>query len=516
MPGSSSRDETYHSRPNRQLEDDTRRAWTTAQARRPHCRQSEARSDTCGFSTTFRSVALTNLWTDTAVGQLRRNKIYVVQTNAKVVERCLLMTTDPGDLVFDPTCGSGTTAYVAEQWGRRWITCDTSRVAVTLAKQRLMTASFDYYELAHPGGGRRQRVRVQDRAARHAQEHRQQRADRGRRRSTTSPKRRIGQHEVRVTGPFTVEAVPAPDGAARSTDDGRAAAGGRLGGPLGRDAAPGRVAGRAAQDRHPRQERPDDPVQPRRAAGRHPLAPRGCRDVPNERGADRVSEPRQGPRGRAGRDLLRPGARAARAAAGRAGLGGGAHAGPAARHPRLRRLPVRPRGRQGHRRADAREDGDDLPQGPDERGPAHRGPQEEARQQRVASGSSVSPTSRCAPSARASTRASCRSRSTASTTTTPRPARSSRATRGASRCGCSTPTTTAAASSRARSSSRWPDEADGWARLARNLKAEIDLERIEAYRGTVSLPFEGGEHKRVAVKIVDDRGIESLKIIPVS
>src|SRR5207253_4830175 len=63
------------------------------------------------------------------------------------------MTTDPGDLVLDPTCGSGTTAHVAEQWGRRWITCDTSRVAVTLAKQRLMTALWDYYELAHPHEG---------------------------------------------------------------------------------------------------------------------------------------------------------------------------------------------------------------------------------------------------------------------------------------------------------------------------------------------------------------------------
>jgi adenine-specific DNA-methyltransferase len=63
------------------------------------------------------------------------------------------MTTDPGDLVLDPTCGSGTTAFVAEKWGRRWITCDTSRVAVTLAKQRLMTASFDYYELRYPHEG---------------------------------------------------------------------------------------------------------------------------------------------------------------------------------------------------------------------------------------------------------------------------------------------------------------------------------------------------------------------------
>jgi adenine-specific DNA-methyltransferase len=81
------------------------------------------------------------------------DKVYVVQSAIKVIQRCLLMTTDPGDLVFDPTCGSGTTAYVAEQWGRRWITCDTSRVALTLARQRLMTAAFDYYELAHPEEG---------------------------------------------------------------------------------------------------------------------------------------------------------------------------------------------------------------------------------------------------------------------------------------------------------------------------------------------------------------------------
>jgi len=81
------------------------------------------------------------------------NPVYVVQTNADVLQRCLLMTTDPGDLVLDPTCGSGTSAFVAEKWGRRWITCDTSRVAVTLAKQRLMTASYDYFELKYPHEG---------------------------------------------------------------------------------------------------------------------------------------------------------------------------------------------------------------------------------------------------------------------------------------------------------------------------------------------------------------------------
>ncbi len=102
----------------------------------------------------FTAFPRTNVWTDTGVaGFTSTRKTYVVQTNEKVIERCMLMTTDPGDLVLDPTCGSGTTAYVAEKWGRRWITCDTSRVAITLAKQRLMTSSFDYYQLRYPHEG---------------------------------------------------------------------------------------------------------------------------------------------------------------------------------------------------------------------------------------------------------------------------------------------------------------------------------------------------------------------------
>lgn len=98
----------------------------------------------------FSVTPIANIWTDLmgAAGL-----VYVVQTNEKILERCMLMCTDPGDLVLDPTCGSGTTAYVAEKWGRRWITCDTSRVAVTLAKQRLMTSSFDYFELKYPHEG---------------------------------------------------------------------------------------------------------------------------------------------------------------------------------------------------------------------------------------------------------------------------------------------------------------------------------------------------------------------------
>ncbi|KXK14701.1 MAG: Adenine specific DNA methylase Mod [Armatimonadetes bacterium OLB18] len=101
----------------------------------------------------FAAYPYANLWTDTGTGSFTEDKSYAVQTAEKVVSRCLLMTTDPGDLVLDPTCGSGTTAYVAEQWGRRWITMDTSRVALAIARHRLMTAAFDYYKLRHPTSG---------------------------------------------------------------------------------------------------------------------------------------------------------------------------------------------------------------------------------------------------------------------------------------------------------------------------------------------------------------------------
>lgn len=97
------------------------------------------------FIDDFPAIEIYNVWDDVKAGE---EKIYVVQSVRKIVERCLLMTTDPGDLVLDPTCGGGTTAYVAEQWGRRWITIDTSRVALALARTRLMSAKYDYYLLA--------------------------------------------------------------------------------------------------------------------------------------------------------------------------------------------------------------------------------------------------------------------------------------------------------------------------------------------------------------------------------
>ena len=135
------------------------------------------------------------------------DKRYVVQTSRFVIQRCMLMTTDPGDLVFDPTCGSGTTAYIAEQWGRRWITCDTSRVALNIARQRLMTATFDYYSLAQPNegvdSGFKYKTVPKVSAAILAYDEPPQ--------FTTlydQPERDPGKH--RVTGPFTVEAVPSP------------------------------------------------------------------------------------------------------------------------------------------------------------------------------------------------------------------------------------------------------------------------------------------------------------------
>lgn len=100
------------------------------------------------FDTDFAVGVHGNVWTDTGSGSFTDDKVYVVQTKTKVIERCLLMATDPGDLVLDPTCGSGTTAYVAEQWGRRWITIDTSRVSLALARARIMGARYSYYLLA--------------------------------------------------------------------------------------------------------------------------------------------------------------------------------------------------------------------------------------------------------------------------------------------------------------------------------------------------------------------------------
>ena len=177
------------------------------------------------FIDDFPAFPITNAWMDIGGIQSRSDpKIYVVQTANTAIQRCMLMTTDPGDLVLDPTCGSGSTAYVAEQWGRRWITCDTSRVAITLSKQRLMAANFDYYELAHPeegiGSGFRYRsvphVTLKSIATNSEIREGMPREQidtiiaRGADQETLFDQPSLDKNRVRITGPFTVEAVPAP------------------------------------------------------------------------------------------------------------------------------------------------------------------------------------------------------------------------------------------------------------------------------------------------------------------
>ena len=166
------------------------------------------------FNDDFPYKQLTNIWLDTGTGSFGDDKKYVVETNQKVITKCLLMTTDPGDIALDITCGSGTTAIVAENWGRRWITCDTSRVALTLTKQRMMAANFNYFELAHPNEGVGSGFKYE--TVPHimlgtianneptVQE-------------TIFDKPIVNNKKTRVTGPFTVEAVPAP--VAKSFED---------------------------------------------------------------------------------------------------------------------------------------------------------------------------------------------------------------------------------------------------------------------------------------------------------
>ncbi|HVC98952.1 MAG TPA: site-specific DNA-methyltransferase, partial [Pirellulales bacterium] len=150
---------------------------------------------------------VSDVWLDTGSGSFTDPKVFVVQTNTKVMERCILMTTDPGEIVLDITCGSGTTAYVAEDIGRRWITCDTSRVAVALAKQRLMTAIYDYYRLAQPTEGvgsgfvYKNVPHVTLKSIANNEPPGQE---------TLYDQPEVDKTRIRVSGPFTVEAVPAP------------------------------------------------------------------------------------------------------------------------------------------------------------------------------------------------------------------------------------------------------------------------------------------------------------------
>ena len=183
---------------------------------------------------------LGNVWQDTSAPPDKR---YVVQTSNIVIQRCLLMTTDPGDLVIDPTCGGGTTAFVAEQWGRRWVTCDTSRVSVAIARERLMAAVFEYYELAHADEGVSSGFKYRS-AAHTTLKSIANNEPPGQEILYDDPVR--DKKRVRVTGPFTVEAVPAP--VVRSLDEADASID-----PMPADASVART-GATARDRDWRDE----------------------------------------------------------------------------------------------------------------------------------------------------------------------------------------------------------------------------------------------------------------------
>lgn len=454
--------------------------------------------------------AVDSLW-DGLGGQA--DPTYVVQTNCEVVQRCLLMTTKPGDLVVDPTCGSGTTAFVAEQWGRRWITCDTSRVATTLAKQRLMTSVFDYYELLDSqsgvAGGFKCRIvphvtlksiannpaisdgmtrkAIDEAILKHAEE------------AVLLDLPISDRSRARVTGPFTVEAVPAVtveaidgdplppaadlsitrsgptsrqdewrDELARSGVRGKGGAkidfarleplpGAKFLHAIGEtnDKQPKLVVVAFGPEHAPLEQRQVEQAwEEARSLSPKPLIllfaafhfdPEAAKDIDE---LDPKKTGMQFLKLQMNTDLLTDDLKKKRSSNESFWLVGQPDVS-------LRKIP---RGQDaGLWEVEVN--------GFDYYNPTN-GKIESGDTSKIAvwfldtnyDGRSLFPRQVFFPMA---------------------------------------------------------GEKDGWARLAKNLKAEIDEELIEAYRGTVSLPFDLGSYKRVAVKIVDDRGIESLKIMRV-
>lgn len=405
------------------------------------------------------------------------------------------MTTDPGDLVFDPTCGSGTTAYIAEQWGRRWITCDTSRVSITLAKQRLMTALFDYYELARPdegvGSGFKYKIvpHITLKSIANNEPPGQE---------TLYDQPFVDNSKARVTGPFTVEAVPAPVVKPLSeieettvADESVARSGETLRQTEWRDELlKTGIRGKKSQyilfsrveplpgtrwlrwlhaDAETKEENPQRvvvsfgpehaPLEQRQVAlaiedaqklvpkpklivfAAFQFDPEAAKDI------DEINWPGVTLlKAQMNADLLTGDLKKKRASNDSFWLIG---------QPDVKLEKIKDEESKGKYRVEVL--GFDYYN-------TKTGNIESGGTERIAmwmldidyDGRSLFPRQVFFPMA---------------------------------------------------------GEKDGWSRLAKNLKAEIDEELIETYRGTVSLPFEAGSNKRIAVKIVDDRGIESLKII---
>ncbi|MDN5870461.1 MAG: site-specific DNA-methyltransferase [Nitrococcus sp.] len=494
-------------------------------ARRIHARENSLRY--VRYLNDFPVVPISNNWMDLRWGYDAGDKRYVVETNPQIVARCLLMTTDPGDLVFDPTCGSGTTAFVAEQWGRRWITCDTSRVALTLAKQRLMTAVFDYYKLAYPDEGvdsgfkyktvphvtlksiannpdikdGMTREQIDAAIARHAPQ------------ETLYDQPLVDKKKTRVSGPFTVEAVPAPavksveellDGAPQPADSSVTRSGETLRQAEWRDELlRAGIRGKAGQHI--------------RFARLEPLP--GCRHLyadgetrPSDEGADQVRE--TGTAHIPQRIVVAFGPEHAPLEQRQV-----AHAIDEAQTLVPKPMIIVFAAFQFDPEAAKDIDGtnwpgvtllkaqmnadlltDDLKKKRASNESFWLIGQPDVQIERIAQGDD-----------QGKLRVSVHGFDYYNTKT------------GGVESGGEDRIAVWLLDTDYDGRSLYPrqvffpmaDAKEGWARLAKNLKAEIDEELIEAYRGTVSLPFEAGEHGRIAVKIVDDRGIESLKVMEI-
>ena len=461
----------------------------------------------------FPVTPITTTWPDTVVSGFSEPQVYVVQTSTTAVQRCLLMTTDPGDLVFDPTCGSGTTVYVAEQWGRRWITCDTSRVSITLAKQRLMTALFDYYELAHPNEGVGSgftyktvpHIMLKSIANNEPPAH-----------ESLYDQPFVDKNRARVTGPFTVEAVPAP--AVKPLTEVEVA-------PQFADASIAR-SGPTLRHTEWRDELLKCGI--RGKHGQHILFSRveplsGTRWLhaeaetrPNDRGADSVREPKRS-YGQSARVVLSFGPE---------------HAPLEQRQVELaweeaRQLSPKPTMlifAAFQFDPEAAKDIDELT--PEKTGMTFLKVQmntdlltEDLKKKR-ASNESFWLIGQPDVELRRITKGEHEGRYEVEV----RGFDYYNTKSGAIESGGTDKIAMWVLDPDYDGRSLYPrqvffpmsGENEGWARLAKNLKAEIDETLIEAYRGTVSLPFEPGKNKRIAVKIVDDRGIESLRIVEIT
>jgi adenine-specific DNA-methyltransferase len=437
------------------------------------------------------------------------NPVYAVQTNAEILQRCLLMTTDPGDLVIDPTCGSGTTAYVAEQWGRRWITCDTSRVAVTIAKQRLMTSVFNYYELKHPREG------VGSGFSYKSVSH----TTLGFIANNEPPAKEelydqpfVDNSRARVTGPFTVEAVPAP-----------------VVKPLGDMKADQPAdesivrSGETLRQAEWRDELLKSGIRGKK--GQYILFSRveplpGTRWLhaeaetkPNDKGADKVKDP-EGLYGKPQRVVISFGPEHAPLEQKQVELAI-EEAQTLVPKPKIivfAAFQFDPEAAKDIDETDwpgvtllkVQMNADLLTEDLKKKWASNESfwliGQPDITLQKIKEGKE-----------KGKYRVEVMGFDYYNTKT------------GTIESGGNEKIAMWMLDTDYDGRSLLPrqvffpmaGENDGWSRLARNLKAEIDEELIEAYRGTVSLPFEPGKNKRVAVKIVDDRGIESLRIIEV-